>query len=54
MEDEVEYVDLKLSKGAIIPADSMTDSIQNFPEPRNITDARAFLVFVEQVSFEFF
>ena len=54
MEDEVEYVDLKLSKGAIIPADSMTDSIQNFPEPRNITDARAFFVFVEQVSFEFF
>ena len=31
----------------------MTDSIQNLPEPRNITDARAFFELVEQVSFAF-
>ena len=31
----------------------MTDSIQNFPEPRNISDARAFFGLVEQVSFSF-
>ena len=31
----------------------MTESIRNFPAPRNITDARAFFGLVEQVSFCF-
>ena len=47
----VEYVGFKLTKDSIVPADSMTESIRNFPEPRNITDARAFFGLVEQVSF---
>ena len=31
----------------------MTESIRNFPTPRNITDARAFFGLVKQVSFAF-
>ena len=41
-QDEVEYVGFKLTKDSIVPADSMTESIRNFPAPRNITDSRAF------------
>ena len=52
-EDEVEYVGFKLTKDSIVPADSMTESIRNFPAPRNITHARAFFGLVEQVSFCF-
>ena len=51
--DEVEYMGFKVSKDAIIPADSMTESIRNFPQPKNITDARAFFGLAEQVSFAF-
>ena len=35
------------------PAASMTESIMNFPAPKNITQARAFFGLVEQVSFTF-
>ena len=52
-EDEVEYVGSKVTDDSIVPADSMTESIRNFPEPRNITNARAFFGLVEQVSFTF-
>ena len=31
----------------------MTESIRNFPAPRNITDSRAFFGLVEQVSYAF-
>ena len=41
----------KLTKDTIVPADSMTESIRNFPEPHNITGARAFFKLEEQVSF---
>ena len=47
----MEYVGLKISKDAIIPVDSMTEAIRNFPQPKSITDARAFFGLVEQVSF---
>ena len=50
-QDEVEYVGFKLTTDSIVPADSMTESIRNFSEPKNITEARAFFGFVEQVSF---
>jgi hypothetical protein len=46
-------VGFKLTTESIVPADSMTESIRNFPAPRNITDARAFFGLVEQVSFAF-
>ena len=52
-EDEVEYVGFKLTKDSIVPADSMTESIRNFPAPKNITEARAFFGLVEQVSWAF-
>ena len=44
-QDEVEYVGFKLTKDLIVPADSMTESIRNFPAPRNITDARVSFAF---------
>ena len=52
-QDEVEYVGFKLTKDSIVPADSMTESIRNFPATKNITEARAFLGLVEQVSWAF-
>ena len=52
-QDEVEYVGFKITKDAIIPADSMTEAIRNFPQPKNISDARAFFGLVKQVSFSF-
>ena len=42
-QDEVEHVGFKILKDAIIPADSMTEAIRNFPQPKSITYARAFL-----------
>ena len=52
-QDEVDYVGFTLTKDAIKPADSMTESIRHFPAPKNITQARAFFGLVEQVSFAF-
>ena len=52
-QDEVDYVGFTLTKDAIKPADSMTESNRNFPAPKNITQARAFFGFVEQISFAF-
>ena len=52
-QDEVDYVGFTLTKDAIKPAESMTESIRNFPAPKNITQVRAFLGLVEQVSFAF-
>ena len=52
-QDEMEYVGFKISIDAIIPADSMTEAIRHFPQPKNITDARAFFCLVEQISFAF-
>ena len=51
--DEVKFVGFKLTKGSIVPANSLTKSIRNFPAPKNITDARAFFGLLEQVSFAF-
>ena len=42
-EDEVEYVGFKVTKYYIALAESMTESIRNFPKPKNITDARGVL-----------
>ena len=52
-EDEVEYVGFKLTKDAIVPADSMTEAIRKFPQPKTISDARSFFGLIEQVSFAF-
>ena len=40
-QNDVEFVGFKITKDAIILADSMTASIWNVPQPRNISDARA-------------
>ena len=49
----MDYVGFTLTRDEIRPAESMTESIQNFPAPKNITQARAFFGLVEQVSFAF-
>ena len=49
----MDYVGFTLTRDEIRPAESMTESIQNFPSPKNITQARAFFGLVEQVGFAF-
>ena len=49
----VDYVGFTLTRDEIRPAAAMTESIRNFPAPKNITQARAFFGLVEQVSFVF-
>ena len=49
----MDYVGFTLTRDEIKPAESMTESIRNFPAPKNITQARAFFGLVEQVSFAF-
>ena len=52
-EDVVNYVGFTITRDEIKPAAAMTESIGNFPAPKNITQARAFFGLVEQVSFAF-
>ena len=47
----MDYVGFTLTPDEIQPAAEMTESIRNFPAPKNITQARAFFGLVEQVSF---
>ena len=52
-ENVVDYVGFTLTQDEIKPAAAMTESIRNFPAPKNITQARAFFGLVEQVSYAF-
>ena len=52
-EDVVDYVGFTLTHDEIKVAASMTESIRNFPAPKNITRARAFYGLIEQVSWAF-
>ena len=52
-EDTVDYVGFTITKDEIRPAAEMTESIRNFPAPKNISEARSFFGLVEQVSFAF-
>ena len=52
-EDVVDYVGSTITRGEIKVAASMTESIRNFPAPKNITQARAFFGLVEQVLWAF-
>ena len=52
-EDVVDYVSFTLTPDEIQPAAAMTESIRNFPTPKNILQARAFFGLVEQVSYAF-
>ena len=52
-ENIVEYVGFTHTRDEIRPTAAMTESIRNFPAPKNITQARAFFGFLEQVSFAF-
>ena len=49
----MDYVGFTITLDEIKPAAAMTESIRNFPAPKNITQARAFFGLVEQVSFAF-
>ena len=49
----MDYVGFTLTKDEIRPAAAMTESIRNFPAPKNITQARTFFGLVEQVSYAF-
>ena len=49
----VDYVGFTITRDEIRPSEAMTESIRNFPAPKNITQARAFFGLVEQVSFAF-
>ena len=51
-QDKVKYFGFKLTKNSILPADSMSESIRDFPTPKSITNASAFFSLVEQVSFK--
>ena len=52
-EDIVDYVGFTLTRDEIKPAAAMTESIRNFPAPKNINQARAFFGLVEQVRYAF-
>ena len=52
-QDQVDYVGFTLTEDSIRPGDRMTELIRNFHAPKNITQARAFFGFMEQVSFAF-
>ena len=52
-EDVVDYVGFTITCDEIKPAASMTESIRNFPAPKNIAQARVFFGLVEQVLFAF-
>ena len=52
-EDVVDYLGFTLTSDEIKTAASMTESIRNFPAPKNITQAMAFFGLVEQVLFTF-
>ena len=52
-EDVVDYVGFTLTCDEIKVAASMTESIRNFPAPKNITQARAFFGLIEQVLWAF-
>ena len=49
----MDYVGFTHTQDEIRPAAAMTESIRNFPAPKNITQARAFFGLVEQVSYAF-
>ena len=52
-EDTVDYVGFTITRDEIKPSAAMTESIRNFPAPKNVTQGRAFFGLVEQVSFTF-
>ena len=51
--DKVEYVGFKVTKDAIVLADSTTEVIRNFPQSKNISDARSFFGLIDKSVFLF-
>ena len=52
-QDTVDFAGLEVSKEGVKPSKKLMESIQNFPRPENISDARSFFGLVNQVSYTF-
>lgn len=52
-QDIVDFAGLKITKEGVTPSDSMLSAIQNFPAPKNITDARSWFGLVNQVAWAY-
>ena len=51
--DNVEFGGLQLTPNGVSPSQQMLDAIQNFPAPKNITDARSGFGLVNQVAWAY-
>ena len=49
-QDTVEFAGLKLTPTGICPSDSILAGIRDFPQPKDLTSARAWFGLVNQVS----
>ena len=52
-QDVVDFAGLKITDEGVTPADSMLSAIENFPAPKNITDARSWFGLVNQVAWAY-
>ena len=52
-QDVVEFAGLLVTRDSIEPSQKIIDSIQNFPEPKTISDARGWFGLVEQAAWAF-
>ena len=52
-QDVVDFAGLKITDDGVTPADSMLSAIENFPAPKNITDARSWFGLVNQVAWAY-
>ena len=51
--DEVKFGGLTITASGVSPSNSMLDSIDNFPSPKSITDARSWFGLVNQVAWAY-
>ena len=52
-QSEVEFIGFKITKTGLQPTDAFLECIKSFPEPKNLTDVRAWFGTVNQVSYSF-
>ena len=52
-QSEVEFIGFKITKTGLQPTDAFLECIRSFPEPKNLTDVRAWFGTVNQVSYSF-
>ena len=51
--DEVEFAGFKINKKTISPIPIFLKAIENFPQPKNITDIRSWFGLVNQAAYSF-